>query len=179
MNQAKNYLFILAFVGLAWGSCDKKPVSPPSTTTTVTNNTTATTPTPAIGFDSWADITDPNSFRIIDSSNIISVWGSVNYGPSGAYGFIIKFYAKSQGIYLLSNKNNGSYSEGGWSPSHGFWSINYYTDSIYIGKVTLTELDTINHVASGTFYFNCEEQYLTINGGLDSVTNGYFTNLKW
>jgi hypothetical protein len=93
-----------------------------------------------------------------------------SFGPSGANYFKILFPAKTPGTYLLSNKNTGVYT---------WFTTTYSTDSSHTGMVTLIQLDTINHITSGTFWFACEEQSPILNGGSTTVKNGYFTYMKW
>jgi hypothetical protein len=88
----------------------------------------------------------------------------------------ISFKAKTTGNSIqLSNNGATSVSSGGYCSMIGFW---YTTDSIHKGYVNLTELDTINHIASGTFSFTAEMQSPVRYGGIDTVTNGAFVNLK-
>jgi hypothetical protein len=83
---------------------------------------------------------------------------------------------KIPGTFLLSASN---YAFNGASGSGSLIGFAYYTDSTHTGSVTVTKLDTINHIASGSFKFTAEEQEPSRNGGTDNLSNGSFTNLTW
>ena len=174
MNKAIRNLFILLFIDLIYISCDKKvanPAAPP------------TIPAPEVGFDNGGNIEDTNSesstfggYSITYTDNLIRIYASYDPydSPHGSPAINIKFYAKTIGTYILSNKDSCTFIY-----SNNLHYVEYYTDSVHTGKVILTQLDTVNHLASGTFWFACEMQYPNVNGGIDTLTNGYFTNLKW
>ncbi len=183
MNQAKNYLFILLFAAIVGVSCDKKVVYPPSD---ILSNTT-------VGFDNGGNIVTSNnpvsysygSYSLTYKNNVLVIYAS--YDPvesiDGTYSVNIKLYTKSTGKYILSNKDSGIYSYD--EPRYNYY-VNYYTDSLHTGIVNLTLLDTINHVASGTFSFVAESKFGIVNGNdtipnieTDTVTNGYFNYLRW
>jgi hypothetical protein len=58
-------------------------------------------------------------------------------------------------------------------------TFSYYTDSTHTGSVTITRLDTINHIVSVTFSFIAQQQFPERYGPIDTVSNGSFNNLKW
>ncbi len=83
-------------------------------------------------------------------------------------------HARQIGVYLLSNKDRGGQSENDGRGGSAGWT----TDSTHTGQVTLTELDTIHHIASGTFWYNDTiEAYSSASYApkLSSVKNGFFT----
>lgn len=98
-----------------------------------------------------------------------------------------QIYAKTTGSYLLSNKYKGTYATCS-SPNQYppfFWTT-YTTDSIHTGMVTLTKLDTVNKISSGTFWFaaatkdtlkthNNKDSIISV---ADTINNGFFT-LAW
>ncbi len=182
MNKGRIYLFILLLIGVIYISCENKIAVAPVTPTNTNTKAPIVYGSPAWGFNGGNYLLYDYlaSYEVTYKNNIlvISLDGTIE-GASwpNAY-WTIQFYAKETGTYILSNKNIGQYS---WSELFGghYTNGSFNTDSIHTGKVTLTVLDTINHVVSGTFWYACEEQAPTVNGGVDSVTNGYFTNLKW
>ncbi|RYE18438.1 MAG: hypothetical protein EOP51_21960 [Sphingobacteriales bacterium] len=78
---------------------------------------------------------------------------------------ILGNYTLNQSHYLLGG--GGGYSSN-ISPNS---SNDYFTDTLHTGTVTLTKFDTINHIVSGTFYFQAKLQ-----GGTETVnvTDGRF-----
>jgi hypothetical protein len=182
MNKLVSYLLILFFIGLIYISCDKEVVYPPLDTISPTT----------VGFDNVGNIvTSDNpisyefgSYSLTYKNNVVVFFAS--YDPvesiDAIYSVNIKFHAKTTGTYLLSNKDSGIYT---YSEPRYYYYSNYYTDSIHTGTIKLTLLDTVNHVASGTFSFVAESQYGITSGDTirsletDTVTNGYFNYLKW
>jgi hypothetical protein len=171
MNKRRNYLLVLLLIGLIYISCDKLVDYPPSANPTVSVSPNVTTSM------SWlyGGIASPIISYRHDTIHIYGYHDTVESGVGTvSWAITLNFHAKTTGTYLLSNKNRGEYFiEANAVPRY------YFTDSVHAGTVILTELDTINHVASGTFSFACEMQNPNVNGGLDSVKNGYFTYLKW
>ncbi len=162
-----------------WISCDKKVVYPASTNSTLNNNSSTKTPTDTTNCD-WGfnglKFTSCGAGDISCSMDTFSI--TVGTGVLGDYSstFNITFSAKNTGVYILSNKNFGTYN----FDNYQVYYFSYYvTDSIHTGVLTLTKLDTINHYISGTYSYACEEQRPSVNGGIDSVKNGFFTDFKW
>jgi hypothetical protein len=83
------------------------------------------------------------------------------------------FKAKSTGSIALAY---GSVTTYGYCSMNSFW---YTTDSTHTGSVNVTMLDTINHIASGTFSFSGEMQTPMRYGGTNTVSNGSFNKIKW
>jgi hypothetical protein len=178
MIKTKFPLLALLLSGIIWISCDKKVVYPPVTQT----NSIGDTAKQYWGYGGDAYSTRSGSSYIGTWSSSIKVsqdtffisGGLVFYASRGWGNSIsLKFYAKGTGAYILSNKNTGTYFTS--YPVRTF----YGTDSIHTGILTLTKLDTVNHYISGTFWFSSEMYYPSVNGMLDTVRNGYFTNFKW
>jgi len=162
----KKLFWILIFFGVVLVACDKKVVYPPISPSPVTKISPS-----LISFDNWSANVDGITYK----HNELAFQCDVNF-QSPDYYVSVSFYTKTTGVYILSNKNSAAYSA--LYPTYNLYKY-YYTDSIHTGIVTLTELDTINHLASGAFWFAAEEQSPTVNGGIDSVKYGYFTNLTW
>ena len=166
----------MIFFGMVFGGCDKKVVYPAVTTI---NAPTLPILYNLIGYDGISIPDQGGYYSLTHSSDCFVIYCDYYPGRSGywIYSFTIKFYAKNTGIYVLSNINTGKYYE--YNVNNPPYSYNFSTDSIHTGIVTLTKLDTINHLLSGTFWYAAEEQSPTLNGGVDTLKNGYFTNLRW
>ncbi len=181
MNQAKNYLFVLLFAAIVGVSCDKKVVYPETAASIATTQPAIVYGSPDVSFNGidYTNLWPATTYGITYTGNVLFV--SLYYswdGPGTGEYWYIQLHAKDTGTYLLSNKNIG-YFENTVKNSSTFTSYIYCTDSIHTGKVTLTVLDTINHVASGTCSYAGEMQSPTVNGDVASIKNGFFTNLKW
>ncbi len=76
-------------------------------------------------------------------------------------------YIQKTGIYKLyaDYPNRGVYSGSIIDPG---W---YVTDSIYVGELTITRCDNLNHIYSGTFFFTAKDPN---TGRTINVTDGRF-----
>ncbi|MBX7205746.1 MAG: hypothetical protein K1X81_10025 [Bacteroidia bacterium] len=79
-----------------------------------------------------------------------------------------EFTAFKQGSYELS-ANTSYISKGSYRSGKDM----YYTDSIYIGDLTINRLDSVNSILSGTFSFDAKH---ISTGEVIHVTEGRFDN---
>ncbi|HXP50541.1 MAG TPA: DUF6252 family protein [Bacteroidia bacterium] len=119
------------------------------------------------------------------SGGVFSFNGNETFNPrTQAFGvetISLNFKAAGTGTYLLSTTNYGV----------TFWRNNttpynppppnefYSTDSTHTGSVTLTQFDTVNHIASGSFSFIGSESQPIKGENMDTVRNGSFSQLTW
>jgi hypothetical protein len=75
------------------------------------------------------------------------------------------------GTQSIGVGNTGSFSNG--LPGQD----SYVTTSLNAGQITLTQYDTQNHLASGTFNFTAHQANNL--GNTVTITNGSFVNVKW
>ena len=80
--------------------------------------------------------------------------------------FILNASTDYQSVAVWHNDNNGIYAGnyqlsnstnpggGGFYHDQPYVSNLYYTDTINVGKLNITELDKTNRIVAGTFYFN-------------------------
>jgi len=93
-------------------------------------------------------------------------------GCGGSLSLSFGFKGKTPGTYII----NGSTGSSGFCSNA---SVYYATDSANTGTVNVTALDTVNHIASGTFNFKADEQQPFYHNGAATLSNGSFSNVKW
>jgi len=100
---------------------------------------------------------------------VISAFSEQRYSARSAVVITIsEFAAFKPGNYELST--NTSYISKG---SYGSGKDMYYTDSIYLGNLTINRLDSVNSILSGTFSFDAKH---VSTGEVIHVTEGRFDN---
>ena len=177
MHAVRKYIFFLLLIGLFWASCKKDSASPQ---TSALSASPLKVNTDSIGFglpgkySNWIPLATYKN-------NILTIGGYSNPTPgqpSFAWSFYMKFYAKTTGTYLLSTKDTGCIDEVEYMKG-SVGAFAYYTDSVYTGKVILTELDTIHHLASGTFWYAIRQHPPYLVYSIDSIQDGVFANITW
>jgi hypothetical protein len=162
-------LFI-AFSTLFLYSCEDKAVPTPSQIKSPAKATSA-----AILTISWWDTANYKIQSVTYADRILSINGLDSMRGTGNQ-FTMSLKATNPGTYTLSYSNT-AYLSWIYYNSMAFppWCA---TDSTHTGIVDLTTLDTINHLASGTFRF--KGLYHCANYP-DTVANvsGSFSNLTW
>lgn len=162
MNKRIHYLLVLFFVGMLWASCKKDSVAP-------VNNSRL--PTDTFGYNG-INFKGALPFLVYQNS-VLTVNISRWVGSETVWGMNFSIHARQTGVYLLSNKDKGEESEHYGAGAWAGWT----TDSTHTGQVTLTELDTIHHIASGTFWYNdtIETNSSPYVPRVSQVKNGFFT----
>lgn len=185
MNKTRHYLVALLLIGLIYISCENKIAVPPINPV-ITNKSDSTKAPFVYGpsllyLDGNGNLATPYQ-PFSDQYDNVSYSGSIlkiyyyTFFEGNGFSFSIEFHAVDTGVYVLSNRNTGNYTIQYLNVTLN--TIAYYTDSVHTGRVALTLLDTINHVASGTFSYTSEEQSPIVNGG-SRYDHGYFTDLRW
>lgn len=110
------------------------------------------------------------------SRDTLYILGTDTTQQVNGYAYIgLTVNAKNTGTYLLSAfPMNYAYTSWHVSSLNAF---SYQTDSVRTGSINIKKLDTVNHIAIGTFNFTAEEQ-LPLRYGNSLTLNGSF-NLKW
>ncbi|MES2545286.1 MAG: hypothetical protein V4548_10400 [Bacteroidota bacterium] len=72
-------------------------------------------------------------------------------------------------LYELNDGNTyGAYTYNGFMPS--------YTSHTHTGKLTITKLDRINYIVSGTFWYDVEDTYGVVHHITDGRFDFHYTN---
>ena len=168
MKGAKKYLFFLFLIVVIFYSCKKDTPTPPNH---------INTPRDTFGYNNfifWEYQLSANDMNYKNGvlNLTVSYWG----GSETITYIYFSIHAKQTGVYLLSNKDTGKFGTIFDADIRHWW----FTDSKDTGKVTLTELDTINHIASGTFWYTAKlgQGDTAFVMPYTSVDNGFFT-LNW
>ena len=83
-------------------------------------------------------------------------------------------YLLTINIQKLNSNNIGEYNIGNTDNDFGYLGNNdtsFITNKDYLGKVTITKIDTINQIASGTFYFQAKDRK---SQNIAEITGGRF-----
>lgn len=179
----KKLFWVLIFLGVVFGGCDKKVVYPQNVSLNSSGNSTQPTnqtyPPSSFGTVNGVDTTFYYTGIKLYVNNIFTLGGATSLSVRDWTNIQLGIYAKSPGNYLLSDNNYGSF---GFTFINGVgYTINsqFSTDNLHTGMVALTLFDTINHVASGTFHFVANMTSPTPNLATDTVKNGYFSYIRW
>ena len=66
--------------------------------------------------------------------------------------------------------------DGNASGIYTFNTLNNYTSNTHTGKLTITKLDTVNHIVSGTFWFDILDTYGVVHQIRDGRFDMQYTN---
>ena len=175
MKERRIYIAIMLLMGVGWASCEDKQAAPPPPPVVYPDNTIYATMSESI-IANGTYVFTPQHVKF--SGDTLSIY-AVNITDSGGTceGTMVlgmEVYARQTGVYVLNNYNQA------FNLAYGFCSLNsfsYYTDSIHVGSINITLLDTLHHFVSGTFRFTPEMQRPSQNEGTETISDGHFTNI--
>jgi hypothetical protein len=112
------------------------------------------------------------------NSGVYTITGSISTAPLQS--IAISTLGKTTGTYTLNsgigtNGSNAIYATGPTTSN----LTKFRTDTLDTGTLTITAMDTVKKVMSGTFSFTAKQFSPTASAATVTVTNGNFTNLKW
>ncbi len=116
------------------------------------------------------------TYTLTASAQYSSTRGQIPFSAAGG-GYVIQFVDKTPGIgtITLSDPNTNSYA----TVIQKANSIEWLTDTVYTGKLTLTTYNTSTRTISGTILFVANEKTPNASGSTIAITNGSFSNVPF
>jgi hypothetical protein len=112
------------------------------------------------------------------NNGVYTITGSITTAPLQS--IAISTLGKTTGTYTLNsgiaaNGSNAIYATGPTTSN----LTKFRTDTLDTGTLTITAMDTVKKIMSGTFSFRARQFSPTASAATVTVTNGNFANLKW